>query len=149
MVQAVFEFTANQEKEHAEIFYNHLKELAGEMADKLGFESGEMFKSNKGIRFMGFEFSDSDMYVKEYIFITKDINFAIHFESNEPFIDEEYEDMETILDSFVHFKQSVIGLKLHGPGRSAPPPGWAAECRRHQRCRHCPSAAPDRRICPL
>ena len=30
VVQAVFEFTANQEKEHAEIFYNHLKELAGE-----------------------------------------------------------------------------------------------------------------------
>ena len=76
------------------------EELAGEMADKLGFESGEMFKSNKGIRFMGFEFSDSGMYVKEYIFVTKDISFAIHFESNEPFIEEEYEDMETILDSF-------------------------------------------------
>ena len=30
VVQAVFEFTANQEKEHAEIFYNHLSELAGE-----------------------------------------------------------------------------------------------------------------------
>ena len=29
-MQAVFEFTANQEKEHAEIFYNHLSELAGE-----------------------------------------------------------------------------------------------------------------------
>lgn len=26
----VFTFTANQEKEHAEIFYNHMKELAGE-----------------------------------------------------------------------------------------------------------------------
>lgn len=30
VVGAVFEFTANQEKEHAEIFYHHLKELAGE-----------------------------------------------------------------------------------------------------------------------
>ena len=30
VVQAVFEFTAYQEKEHAEIFYNHLSELAGE-----------------------------------------------------------------------------------------------------------------------
>lgn len=30
VVQAVFEFTANQEKEHAEIFYNHLAKLAGE-----------------------------------------------------------------------------------------------------------------------
>ncbi len=30
VVSAVFEYTANQEKEHAEIFYNHLKELAGE-----------------------------------------------------------------------------------------------------------------------
>lgn len=30
VVQAVFEFTANQEKEHAEIFYNHLSKLAGE-----------------------------------------------------------------------------------------------------------------------
>lgn len=30
VVQAVFEFTANQEKEHAEIFYNHLSQLAGE-----------------------------------------------------------------------------------------------------------------------
>lgn len=30
VVQAVFEFTANQEKEHAEIFYKHLSELAGE-----------------------------------------------------------------------------------------------------------------------
>ena len=30
VVEAVFTFTANQEKEHAEIFYNHLKELAGE-----------------------------------------------------------------------------------------------------------------------
>lgn len=30
VVEAVFTFTANQEKEHAEVFYNHLKELAGE-----------------------------------------------------------------------------------------------------------------------
>ena len=30
VVNAVFGFTADQEKEHAEIFYNHLKELAGE-----------------------------------------------------------------------------------------------------------------------
>lgn len=30
VVGAVFEYTANQEKEHAEIFYKHLKELAGE-----------------------------------------------------------------------------------------------------------------------
>lgn len=30
VVQAVFEFTANQEKEHAEIFYKHLAELAGQ-----------------------------------------------------------------------------------------------------------------------
>ena len=27
VVGAVFEYTANQEKEHAEVFYNHLKEL--------------------------------------------------------------------------------------------------------------------------
>lgn len=30
VISAVFAFTASQEKEHAEIFYNHLKELAGE-----------------------------------------------------------------------------------------------------------------------
>lgn len=30
VVGAVFEYTANQEKEHAEIFYHHLQELAGE-----------------------------------------------------------------------------------------------------------------------
>ncbi len=30
VVEAVFKFTANQEKEHAEIFYGYLKELAGE-----------------------------------------------------------------------------------------------------------------------
>lgn len=30
VIQAVFSFTANQEKEHAEIFYNYLKELTGE-----------------------------------------------------------------------------------------------------------------------
>ena len=30
VVGAVFEYTANQEKEHAEVFYNHLKELSGE-----------------------------------------------------------------------------------------------------------------------
>ncbi len=30
VVEAVFRFTANQEQEHAEVFYNHLKELAGE-----------------------------------------------------------------------------------------------------------------------
>lgn len=30
VVSAVFRYTAEQEKEHAEIFYNHLKELAGE-----------------------------------------------------------------------------------------------------------------------
>lgn len=29
VIEAVFRFTADQEKEHAEIFYNHLKELAG------------------------------------------------------------------------------------------------------------------------
>lgn len=30
IIEAVFTFTAGQEKEHAEIFYNHLKELSGE-----------------------------------------------------------------------------------------------------------------------
>lgn len=30
VIEAVFTYTANQEKEHAEIFYNHLKEMAGE-----------------------------------------------------------------------------------------------------------------------
>lgn len=30
VIEAVFNFTANQEKEHAEIFYNHLKSLSGE-----------------------------------------------------------------------------------------------------------------------
>lgn len=30
VVGAVFEYTANQEKEHAEIFYKHLEEMAGE-----------------------------------------------------------------------------------------------------------------------
>lgn len=30
VIEAVFSYTANQEKEHAEIFYKHLKELAGE-----------------------------------------------------------------------------------------------------------------------
>ncbi len=29
VIEAVFRFTADQEKEHAEIFYNHLKKLAG------------------------------------------------------------------------------------------------------------------------
>jgi len=30
VIESIFTFTANQEKEHAEIFYKHLKELAGE-----------------------------------------------------------------------------------------------------------------------
>lgn len=30
VIEAVFTYTANQEKEHAEIFYQHLKEMAGE-----------------------------------------------------------------------------------------------------------------------
>ncbi len=30
VIEAVFTYTANQEKEHAEIFYKHLKELSGE-----------------------------------------------------------------------------------------------------------------------
>lgn len=30
VIEAVFTFTAGQEKEHGEIFYNHLKEMAGE-----------------------------------------------------------------------------------------------------------------------
>ena len=30
VIAEVFTYTANQEREHAEIFYNHLKELAGE-----------------------------------------------------------------------------------------------------------------------
>ncbi|MDE7287659.1 MAG: rubrerythrin family protein, partial [Lachnospiraceae bacterium] len=30
VIKEVFTYTANQEKEHAEIFYNHLKELSGE-----------------------------------------------------------------------------------------------------------------------
>ncbi len=30
VIEAIFTFTANQEKEHAEIFYNNLKDLAGE-----------------------------------------------------------------------------------------------------------------------
>jgi rubrerythrin len=30
VLEAIFRFTADQEKEHAEVFYNHLKDLAGE-----------------------------------------------------------------------------------------------------------------------
>ena len=30
VIEQVFTFTADQEREHAEVFYNHLKELAGE-----------------------------------------------------------------------------------------------------------------------
>jgi rubrerythrin len=30
VVEAIFQFTANQEKEHAEIFFNHMKELSGQ-----------------------------------------------------------------------------------------------------------------------
>lgn len=30
VVEAVFQFTAGQEKEHAEVFYNHLRELSGQ-----------------------------------------------------------------------------------------------------------------------
>lgn len=30
VIEAIFKFTANQEKEHAQIFYNYLKEFAGE-----------------------------------------------------------------------------------------------------------------------
>ena len=30
VISAIFKFTAKQEKEHAEIFYNHLKQMAGE-----------------------------------------------------------------------------------------------------------------------
>lgn len=30
VISAIFAFTADQEKEHAEIFYNHLKEMAGD-----------------------------------------------------------------------------------------------------------------------
>ena len=30
VIEAVFQFTADQEKEHGEIFYNYLKDLAGE-----------------------------------------------------------------------------------------------------------------------
>lgn len=30
VIQAVFDYTANQEKEHAEVFYNQLKEFSGE-----------------------------------------------------------------------------------------------------------------------
>ena len=30
MVSAVFRYTADQEKEHAQVFYNHLKELSGD-----------------------------------------------------------------------------------------------------------------------
>lgn len=30
VVEAVFRFTADQEKEHAEVFYNHLQELSGQ-----------------------------------------------------------------------------------------------------------------------
>lgn len=30
VIEAIFRYTADQEKEHAEIFYNHLKDLAGE-----------------------------------------------------------------------------------------------------------------------
>lgn len=39
VISAVFAYTASQEKEHAEIFYNHLKELAGEniVIDSAGY----------------------------------------------------------------------------------------------------------------
>ncbi len=36
VVSSIFKFTAKQEKEHAEIFYNHLKELNGQTIDIKG-----------------------------------------------------------------------------------------------------------------
>ena len=36
VIEAVFTFTANQEREHAEIFYNHMAELSGENIESDG-----------------------------------------------------------------------------------------------------------------
>lgn len=36
VVEMIFKFTADQEKEHAEVFYNHLKDCAGETIDIQG-----------------------------------------------------------------------------------------------------------------
>lgn len=36
VIERIFDFTANQEKEHAEVFYGHLKELSGDNIDICG-----------------------------------------------------------------------------------------------------------------
>ena len=49
VIEKVFQFTSEQEKEHAEVFYNQLKELAGETIeiDKVGISWNELeFKDN-------------------------------------------------------------------------------------------------------
>ena len=40
VIESVFQFTANQELAHAEIYYNHLKELAGETITVDGYGVG-------------------------------------------------------------------------------------------------------------
>lgn len=76
------------------------EKFAEETAVLLGRESVEVFKSDKGLKFMAFEFFDSGTYVKEYITLAENRNFDILFQSNGAFIDDEYEEMETILNSF-------------------------------------------------
>lgn len=46
VIEKVFTFTANQEKEHAEIFYNHLKSLAGSTVDIEGGYPIDLYDSS-------------------------------------------------------------------------------------------------------
>ena len=76
VVEAVFRFTADQEKEHAEIFYNHMKELAGQTV-AIAFNLGQVYVDG--------ELLDED-YINDYTYREEGTVFPLTVPEGEVFL---------------------------------------------------------------
>ncbi len=78
VIEAVFNFTAGQEKEHAQIFYNHLKELNGESVEICGGYPVEV--TNSVVELLKFaahdEYEEHETVYKEFESKAQEEGFA-------------------------------------------------------------------------
>jgi len=79
VLEAVFLFTANQEKEHAEIFYKHLKDFAGEEIPADGNYPIDIYSSVEELlrSAQKNEYGEFDTVYKEFGDIANDEGFAV------------------------------------------------------------------------
>jgi len=83
---------------------DEIMELGKELSKKHDNAGYYIHESRNGYKFVRLEYYDTTygLYLCEYVTIVNKDNYTLTFQSNSPYISEEYSEMDTIVDS-IHF----------------------------------------------